>query len=81
MAEVLIIGGATTIVVSAIPIIAGFGAGGIVVGSVAAAAQALIGNVSAGSVFATLTSWGMKALYAKGVVSGTALMTTGILIP
>ena len=39
----------------------GFGASGIIKGSIAAYIQSLIGLVPAGSLFATLTSIAMKA--------------------
>lgn len=40
----------------------GFGAGGVVGGTVAAAWQSTIGNVAAGSTFAILTSLGMNGI-------------------
>lgn len=36
----------------------GFGAGGVVAGSIAAGVQSMIGNVAAGSLFAALQSLG-----------------------
>lgn len=50
----------------------GFGAGGVVAGSVAAAWQATIGNVVAGSLFATLQSVGVLGL------SGGAVAAVGV---
>ena len=51
----------------------GFSAGGVVGGSLAAAAQASIGNVAAGSIFATLQSVG-----AVGGLSATAAGATTV---
>ncbi|OTA86310.1 hypothetical protein M434DRAFT_399952 [Hypoxylon sp. CO27-5] len=48
---------------------AGFGANGIAAGSVASGIQAGIGNVAAGSVFATLQSAGMAG-YGAAIVNG-----------
>ncbi|KAI1798529.1 hypothetical protein F4811DRAFT_548165 [Daldinia bambusicola] len=48
---------------------AGFGASGIVGGSIAAGAQSAIGNVAAGSLFATLQSAGMAG-YGAAAVNG-----------
>ncbi|KAK0726408.1 hypothetical protein B0T21DRAFT_413742 [Apiosordaria backusii] len=52
---------------------AGFGPGGIIAGSIAAAAQSMIGNVVAGSVFAILQSagaGGAGAAVVNGVIQG-----------
>ena len=46
----------------------GFGTAGVVAGTAAAATQAAIGNVAAGSLFATMTSLGMQ-----GILTGTAI--------
>ena len=54
-----------------VPTLLGFGSAGISAGSVAAATQAAIGNVTAGSLFSTMTSLGMT-----GVISG--LSATGV---
>ncbi|ORX46345.1 hypothetical protein DM01DRAFT_305700 [Hesseltinella vesiculosa] len=51
----------------------GFGSGGVIVGSTAAALQASIGNVAAGSLFATVTSVGMA-----GVGLSTVVATGGV---
>ncbi|KAL8365581.1 hypothetical protein RB595_004411 [Gaeumannomyces hyphopodioides] len=53
----------------------GFGSSGIIAGSAAAAAQAAIGNVIAGSWLATLTSAGMGG-YGAAAISG-AVQTAG----
>ena len=46
----------------------GFGTAGVISGTAAAATQATIGNVAAGSLFATMTSLGMQ-----GILAGTAI--------
>ena len=58
-----VIGGGIVLALTAVaaPIVLpaiGFGTGGVMAGSVAAAAQSAIGNVAAGSLFATLQSLG-----------------------
>ncbi|KAK3955789.1 hypothetical protein QBC32DRAFT_376384 [Pseudoneurospora amorphoporcata] len=53
----------------------GFGSGGIVGGSVAAGLQAMIGNVAAGSWFATLTSTAMGGYGLAGLT--TAVQSVG----
>jgi len=50
--------------------VVGFGSAGIVPGSIAASAQAAIGNVAAGSAFATLTSAGAGGYGVATLVSG-----------
>ena len=74
-----IIAGTTLLLVS-IPALVGFGTAGIAAGSTAAGIQAGIGNVAAGSIFACLTSLGMKGAFvatsAFGILStvfGTVL--------
>ena len=52
-----------------IPIAAGFGTGGVVAGSAAAAAQGPA--VAAGSAFATAQSAGATGVFAGGAASGT----------
>jgi hypothetical protein len=57
----------------------GFGAGGVVAGSWAAAIHALIGNVAGGSLFALCQAIGAGAVvpflgYVAGAVGATALM-------
>jgi hypothetical protein len=60
-----------------LPIMAGFGAAGIVGGSLAALFQATVGNVAAGSIFAVLTSLGMKGILLKGAYVSCAAAATG----
>ncbi|KAJ0419474.1 hypothetical protein BJY00DRAFT_164539 [Aspergillus carlsbadensis] len=67
------------IVAAPVLAIAGFGAGGVQAGSIAAAVQGTIGNVAAGSAFATLQSAGAAgagAAVVNGVVQGAALVGT-----
>ena len=68
MASLLLIGGGIATALGVGGSLLGFGTAGIVAGSAAAATQAAIGNVAAGSAFAVLTSLGMK-----GVIAGTAI--------
>jgi hypothetical protein len=74
-----IIAGSTLLFMS-IPALLGFGTAGIAAGSTAAVIQSGIGNVAAGSIFAFLTSLGMKGAFlatsAGGILStafGTVL--------
>ena len=55
----------------------GFGTAGIAAGSVAAATQATIGNVAAGSVFSTLTSWGMTGVFTTATYGGGVVAAIG----
>ena len=54
MGKGLAVAGAVVCVISSIPIIMGFSSAGIAGGSAAALIQSGIGNVAAGSLFATL---------------------------
>jgi hypothetical protein len=59
----------------------GFGPGGVLGGSLAAGAQAGIGNVAAGSTFAFLQSagaGGAALATVNGVVQGAGLTTAGV---
>ena len=69
--------GGTVAFISTVPILLGFGTGGIVAGSVAAGIQSLIGNVAAGSLFASLTSLGMTGTLATVAGVGAAVGTAG----
>jgi uncharacterized surface protein with fasciclin (FAS1) repeats len=73
----LMIVGGVAAVGCAIPAIAGFGAAGIVGGSVAAACQATIGNVAAGSAFAVLQSAGAAGVFTTGMIAGGAAAVAG----
>ena len=66
--KILVIGGGVIATVALVPILMGFGTAGIIGGSAAAAIQSSIGNVVAGSIFATVQSLG-----ATGVIAGTAI--------
>lgn len=74
------VGGVTIATVAAVPLVlgaVGFGAGGVVAGSMAAAIQAGIGNVAAGSLFAVAQSVGAAGLAAStvvGTVGGGAVL-------
>ncbi|ORY68083.1 hypothetical protein LY90DRAFT_504347 [Neocallimastix californiae] len=59
------------------PIAAGFGTTGIVAGSLAALTQSMIGNVVAGSLFATLTSLGMTGAFTTSAAVGALLGAGG----
>ena len=78
--EKAIIAGTVIAVVSSIPIPLGFGTAGIAASSYAAASQAAIGNVAAGSWFATLTSLGATGVYVKGVVTGAVAAAPGLVV-
>ena len=62
-----------------LPISLGFGSTGIVLGSVAAGIQSGIGNIVAGSTFATLTSMGMTGTFSTITGVGAAIGGGGLL--
>ena len=68
MASLLLIGGGLASAVGLGGTLLGFGTAGVVAGS--AAAQAAIGNVAAGSLFATMTSLGMQGIFAGTAIGG-----------
>ena len=70
MASLLLIGGGLATALGVGGSLLGFGTAGIVAGSAAAATQAAIGNVAAGSAFAVLTSLGMKGIFAGTAIGG-----------
>ena len=74
------IGGGAILGIASIPILLGFGVGGIAAGSVAAAIQAGIGNVAAGSAFAFFTSLGMTGVLAGTAAVGAALGAGGLAV-
>ena len=74
------IAGITILGIAGAPILLGFGVGGIAAGSIAAAIQASIGNVVAGSAFAALTSLGMTGALAGTAAVGAALGTGGLVV-
>ena len=57
----------------------GFGTAGVAAGSLAAATQAAIGNVAAGSLFSTLTSLGMTGSLITTTVGGGITAAIGVL--
>ena len=79
VAKALMIGGA----VVAAPCLAmsamGFGAAGIVGGSVAAGIQSSIGSVAAGSTFAAMQSLGATGTFVYGATAGGATSAAGFL--
>mmetsp|Transcript_30122 Transcript_30122/g.50030 ORF Transcript_30122/g.50030 Transcript_30122/m.50030 type:complete len:177 (+) Transcript_30122:433-963(+) len=75
--KVLLCAGGAVAVACAVPIALGCGAGGIVGGSFMAAWQSSIGNVAAGSLFATLQSLGATGTLAAGAQVGAATAAAG----
>ena len=57
----------------------GFTTTGVASGSVAALIQGWIGNVAAGSMFATLTSWGMLGVFSFTSVFGLTIFSIGLI--
>ena len=70
MASLLLVGGGVATALGLGGTLLGFGTAGIVAGTAAAATQAAIGNVAAGSLFATLTSLGMQGVFAGTAIGG-----------
>lgn len=75
--KVLLIGGGAVAGAAALPAIAGFGAAGVVGGSLAAATQATIGNVAAGSAFAAVQSMAASGVFASAGYVGGATAAVG----
>ena len=71
------IGGAIVSGIALAPIAIGFGSAGIAAGSIAAAIQSGIGNVAAGSAFATMTSLGMTGTFTTAAATGGAAAVGG----
>jgi hypothetical protein len=69
--------GSTILFFSGLPILAGFGTTGIVGGSLAAFIQSVVGNVAAGSYFATFTSIGMQGYFITGAWIGGITTSLG----
>ena len=63
-----------------IPMAIGFGTAGIAAGSIAAGIQSSIGAVTAGSTFATMTSFGMTGLFSSLATVGTGITGIGAAI-
>ena len=81
----LVVGGIGLGIVVAAPValpVIGFSSSGVVAGSLAAAIQSSIGNVAAGSIFATLQSigatgglsWAAQGVMAAGTVAAGAII-------
>ena len=79
MISALIVGGIAVAGIALTPIIAGFGTAGIVAGSTAAAVQSSMGTVAAGSLFATLQSWGMLGYFTAGAGTGIGATILGLI--
>ncbi len=79
MASILIIGGSLAAAGGLGATLFGFGTAGVAAGSLAAAAQATIGNVAAGSLFSTLTSLGMTGTLITTTVGGGITAAIGAL--
>jgi hypothetical protein len=75
--HVAMAGGAAVTVLCAAPVLAGFGTGGIVAGSLAALWQSSIGSVAAGSSFAALQSLGATGTLLTGAYGGAGIVGTG----
>jgi Interferon-induced 6-16 family len=75
--NVLLIGGAAVALPCVAVSLAGFGAAGIVGGSLAAAAQSAIGNVAAGSLFAVTQSAGATGVFVNGMLYGGVTAAAG----
>ena len=58
----------------------GFGTAGVVAGTAAAATQAAIGNVAAGTIFATMTSLGMQGILAGTAIGGGITTALGAIV-
>ena len=71
--------GIGTCVVGGGVMLLGFGGAGIVAGSVAAGIQASIGNVVAGSLFATVQSLAMTGVVSTATTVGGAVGLGGII--
>ena len=79
MASILLIGGGLATAFGLGTTLFGFGTAGVVAGTTAAATQAAIGNVAAGSVFATLTSLGMTGALAGTAIGGGITTALGVI--
>ena len=80
MATLLIIGGSLAAAGGLGATLLGFGTAGIAAGSLAAATQATIGNVAAGSLFASLTSLGMTGAFTTTAAGGGITAAIGAII-
>ena len=74
----LLLGGGATYLGGTALTAAGFGATGIVGGSIAAGVQATVGNVVAGSAFAALQSAGATGIIASATSAGATAAAAGV---
>ena len=74
------IGGGIVGAAGLIPMAIGFGTAGIAAGSIAAGIQSSIGAVTAGSAFATMTSFGMTGVFSSLATVGTGITGIGAAI-
>ncbi len=74
------IGGGIVGAAGLIPMAIGFGTAGIAAGSIAAGIQSSIGAVTAGSTFATMTSFGMTGVFSSLATVGTGITGIGAAI-
>jgi hypothetical protein len=77
VSTIAIAGGAIVAAPCVVAMALGFGTAGIVAGSAAAATQASIANVAAGSVFAVAQSLGATGAFASGATWGGVAAATG----
>ena len=77
LSRALLIGGAVVAAPCLAASAVGFGTAGIVGGSVAAGIQSTIGNVAAGSLFATMQSLGATGSFVYGATAGSATAAAG----
>ena len=78
MSKYIIGAGAIVTTIGLAPIVLGFGSTGIIAGSVAAGIQSAIGNVAAGSIFASLTSMGMTGTFTGITAGGLGTIGAGV---
>jgi len=78
VANEIIVAGAVVTAVAVTPIALGFGVVGVGAATTAAAIQSSIGCVQAGSLFATMTSLGMKGAFVKTALAGSGSMIVGV---
>ena len=77
MTTILLIGGSLLSSFGLGGTLFGFGTAGVAAGSAAAAVQAGIGNVVAGSLFATMTSLGMQGVFVGSTIWGGITTVVG----
>lgn len=65
-------------VIASIPHFMGFGVGGVIAGSKAAAIQSIIGNVAAGSLFSMIQSSVMRGIVTAVIATGIVIAVIGV---